>query len=143
MSQINFLRRGLDIVVGTPGRIIDLINRGALVLSEVQFIVLDEADQMLNVGFDEDVEVIMERLPKKCQSMLFSATMPVWVQRLSRKYLNDPIVIDLVGESSQKLADGISLYSIAASTYGKCSIINPLITEYAKGGKCIVFTQTK
>jgi len=143
MSQINVLRRGLDIVVGTPGRIIDLINRGALVLSEVQFIVLDEADQMLNVGFDEDVEVIMERLPKKRQSMLFSATMPVWVQRLSRKYLNDPMVIDLVGESSQKLADGISLYSIAASTYGKRSIINPLITEYAKGGKCIVFTQTK
>lgn len=143
MSQINVLRRGLDVVVGTPGRIIDLINRGALVLSEVQFIVLDEADQMLNVGFDEDVEVIMERLPKKRQSMLFSATMPVWVQRLSRKYLKDPVVIDLVGESSQKLAEGISLFSIATSTYGKRSILNPLITEYAKGGKCIVFTQTK
>lgn len=143
MSQINVLRRGLDIVVGTPGRIIDLINRGALILSEVQFIVLDEADQMLNVGFDEDVEVIMERLPKKRQSMLFSATMPVWVQRLSRKYLNDPVIIDLVGESSQKLAEGITLYSITASTFGKRSILNPLITEHAKGGKCIVFTQTK
>lgn len=143
MSQINVLRRGLDIVVGTPGRIIDLINRGALVLSEVQFIVLDEADQMLNVGFDEDVEVIMERLPKKRQSMLFSATMPVWVQRLSRKYLNEPLVIDLVGESSQKLAEGITLYSITASTLGKRSILNPLITEHAKGGKCIIFTQTK
>jgi superfamily II DNA/RNA helicase len=71
MNQINVLRKGLDIVVITPGRIIDLINRGALVLSEVQFIVLDEADQILNVSFDEDVEVIMERLPKKCQSMLF------------------------------------------------------------------------
>jgi superfamily II DNA/RNA helicase len=103
MSQINVLGKGLDIVVGTPGRIIDLSNRGALVLSEVQFIVLDEADQILNVSFDEDVEVIMERLPKKRQSMLFL------LQRLSRKYLNDPIVIDLVGESSQKLADRISL----------------------------------
>ena len=71
MSQINVLRRGLDIFVGTPGHIIDLINRGALVRSEVQFIVLDEADQMLNVSLDEDIEVIMERLPKKCQSMLF------------------------------------------------------------------------
>ena len=60
-------------------------------------------------GVDEDVEVIMERLPKKHQSMLFSATMPVWVQRLSRKYFNDPIVTDLVGESSQKLVDGILL----------------------------------
>jgi ATP-dependent RNA helicase DeaD len=59
MSQINVLGKGLDIVVGTPGRIIDLSNRGALVLSEVQFIVLDEADQILNVSSDEDVEVIM------------------------------------------------------------------------------------
>uniref|UniRef100_A0A0D6QX03 RNA helicase n=1 Tax=Araucaria cunninghamii TaxID=56994 RepID=A0A0D6QX03_ARACU len=142
-SQINVLRRGLDVVVGTPGRVIDLINRGSLILSDVQFIVLDEADQMLAVGFDEDVETIMERLPKNRQSMLFSATLPAWVQTLSRKYLTKPMLIDLVGDSTQKLADGITLYSIAASTYGKRSILSPLITEHAKGGKCIVFTQTK
>ncbi|KAH9303809.1 hypothetical protein KI387_008213, partial [Taxus chinensis] len=109
-NQIEAIRRGIDVIVGTPGRIIDLINRGELILSDVQFIVLDEADQMLAVGFDEDVEVIMERLPKKRQSMLFSATLPQWIHKLSRKYLTDPLLVDL---------------------------------EHAKGGKCIVFTQTK
>ncbi|XP_057873237.2 DEAD-box ATP-dependent RNA helicase 9, mitochondrial isoform X1 [Cryptomeria japonica] len=142
-SQIDIIRRGLDVVVGTPGRVIDLMNRGSLILSDVQFIVLDEADQMLAVGFDQDVEVIMQRLPKKRQSMLFSATLPSWIHNLSRKYLSDPLLVDLVGDSPQKLAEGITLYSIGASTYGKRSILSPLISEHAKGGKCIVFTQTK
>lgn len=83
-------------VVGTPGRIIDLINGGSLKLGEVQFLVLDEADQMLAVGFEEDVEVILEKLPAKRQSMLFSATMPSWVKKLARKYLDNPLTIDLV-----------------------------------------------
>eukprot|EP01018_Ginkgo_biloba_P031426 Gb_10087 [translate_table: standard] len=197
MSQIRVLNNGVDVVVGTPGRIIDLLQRGALNLGDVRFVVLDESDQMLAVGFDEDVEKIMENLPKQRQSMLFSATMPSWVQKLARKYLTDPMVVDLVGNSSQKLADGITLYSITASSYGKRSILSTLITvytassvdilvcfhwmwsflhapcflllwgssfydrsqilscltielpglwsvpEHAKGGKCIVFTQTK
>ncbi|XP_042483521.1 DEAD-box ATP-dependent RNA helicase 53, mitochondrial-like isoform X2 [Macadamia integrifolia] len=141
--QMNTLDYGVDVIVGTPGRIIDLLKRGSLVLSEVQFVVLDEADQMLAVGFDEDVEVILERLPQKRQSMMFSATMPNWIRKLTQKYLNDPLTIDLVGDSDQKLAEGITLYSIASDMYGKASIIGPLITEHAKGGKCIVFTQTK
>jgi superfamily II DNA/RNA helicase len=58
--------------------------------------VLDEADQMLNVGFAEDVEVIMERLPQKRQTLMFSATMPKWIQKITRQYLQDPVVIDLV-----------------------------------------------
>ncbi|XP_042486924.1 DEAD-box ATP-dependent RNA helicase 53, mitochondrial-like [Macadamia integrifolia] len=141
--QMRTLNYGVDVVVGTPGRIIDLLKRGALVLSEVQFVVLDEADQMLAVGFDEDVEIILEKLPQKRQSMMFSATMPSWIRKLTQKYLNDPLTIDLVGDSDQKLAEGITLYSIASDMYGKASIIGPLITEHAKGGKCIVFTQTK
>ncbi|KAI8011597.1 hypothetical protein LOK49_LG06G00113 [Camellia lanceoleosa] len=137
------LDHGVDVVVGTPGRIIDLIKRGALNLSEIQFLVLDEADQMLNVGFMDDVETILEHLPKKRQSMLFSATMPNWIRQLTQKYLKDPLTIDLVGDSVQKLADGISLYAISSEIFEKPSIIGPLITEHAKGGKCIVFTQTK
>ncbi|KAK9285858.1 hypothetical protein L1049_025059 [Liquidambar formosana] len=140
MSQLDY---GVDVVVGTPGRIIDLIKRGALNLSEVQFVVLDEADQMLAVGFEEDVEMILDKLPQKRQSMMFSATMPTWIRKLTQKYLKDPLTIDLVGDSDQKLADGISLYSIASDMYGRASIIGPLITEHAKGGKCIVFTATK
>lgn len=141
--QMRALDYGVDAVVGTPGRVIDLIKRNALNLSEVQFVVLDEADQMLSVGFAEDVEVILERLPQNRQGMMFSATMPPWIRSLTNKYLKNPLTVDLVGDSDQKLADGISLYSIATSMYEKPSIIGQLITEYAKGGKCIVFTQTK
>ncbi|KAF8007602.1 hypothetical protein BT93_K1567 [Corymbia citriodora subsp. variegata] len=140
MKQLDY---GVDVVVGTPGRVIDLLKRGSLNLSEVQFVVLDEADQMLAVGFEEDVETILQRLPPNRQSMMFSATMPNWIRSLTKKYLKDPLTIDLVGDSDQKLAEGISLYSIASDMYGKASIIGPLITEHAKGGKCIVFTQTK
>lgn len=96
MNQVRSLRFGMDVVVGTPGRIIDLVQRGALDLSEVKFVVLDEADQMLAIGFQEDVECILSYLPARKQCMLFSATMPSWVNVLSRKYLKDPLVIDLV-----------------------------------------------
>lgn len=142
-SQMRTLDYGVDVVVGTPGRIIDLLNRGALNLSEVQFVVLDEADQMLNVGFAEAVEKILKVLPQKRQGMMFSATMPSWIRNLTQKYLNNPLTIDLVGDSDQKLADGITLYSIASNMSGKQLILGPLITEHAKGGKCIIFTQTK
>ncbi|CAA6657933.1 unnamed protein product [Spirodela intermedia] len=142
-QQMRALNYGVDVVVGTPGRVIDLLGRGALNLREVQFVVLDEADQMLNVGFKEDVEKIMESLPENRQTMLFSATMPTWIRNITRTYLKNPVTIDLVGDSDQKLAEGITLYSITSDNYGKASIVGPLITEHAKGGKCIVFTQTK
>ncbi|XP_047069940.1 DEAD-box ATP-dependent RNA helicase 53-like [Lolium rigidum] len=142
-QQMRTLNYGVDIVVGTPGRVIDLLTRGVLNLSEIQFVVLDEADQMLAVGFDEAVEVIMEKLPQNRQSMLFSATMPSWIRKLTSQYLKDPVIIDLVGDSEQKLPEGISLYSIVSENYGKSSILGPLIKEHANGGKCIVFTQTK
>nr|KYP60600.1 DEAD-box ATP-dependent RNA helicase 53 [Cajanus cajan] len=140
MRQLNY---GVDIAVGTPGRIIDLLNRGALNLNSVQFVVLDEADQMLQVGFQEDVEKILERLSPNRQTLMFSATMPSWIMSITRNYLNNPLTIDLVGDSDQKLADGISLYSIVSDLYTKAGILAPLITEHANGGKCIVFTQTK
>ncbi|WOL19597.1 DEAD-box ATP-dependent RNA helicase 9-like [Canna indica] len=142
-QQIRALNYGVDVVVGTPGRIIDLLNRGTLNLSEIQFVVLDEADQMLNVGFADDVERILDKMPPKHQTMMFSATMPTWIRKLTQRYLNDPVNIDLVGDSDQKLAEGITLYSIISDNHSKPSILGPLIKEHAKGGKCIVFTQTK
>lgn len=96
VTQQNALTRGVDVVVGTPGRIIDLINGNSLNLGEVEYLVLDEADQMLAVGFEEDVEVILQKLPTQRQNMLFSATMPTWVKKLARKYLENPLTIDLV-----------------------------------------------
>ncbi|KAJ9560707.1 hypothetical protein OSB04_005867 [Centaurea solstitialis] len=141
--QMSTLDRGVDVIVGTPGRVIDLLKRGALNLSEVKFAVLDEADQMLNVGFADDVETILEYLPRERQTMMFSATMPSWIVKLTHKYLKTPLTIDLVGDSDQKLADGITLFSISSEMRDRPSIIGPLITEHANGGKCIVFTQTK
>jgi ATP-dependent RNA helicase DDX21 len=95
-QQMRQLDYGVDIAVGTPGRIIDLLNRGALNLKEVQFVILDEADQMLQVGFQEDVEKILERLPTERQTLMFSATMPTWIKQLTRNYLKNPLTIDLV-----------------------------------------------
>ncbi|KAG9450909.1 hypothetical protein H6P81_010874 [Aristolochia fimbriata] len=142
-NQSRMLGFGIDIAVGTPGRIIDLVERGVLDLSEVKFAVLDEADQMLAIGFQEDVECILSYLPAKKQCMLFSATMPAWVNELSRKYLRDPLVIDLVGETDQKLADGISLFSVSSAASGKQNSLMTLISKYGQGGKSIVFTKTK
>ncbi|XP_027344709.1 DEAD-box ATP-dependent RNA helicase 53, mitochondrial-like [Abrus precatorius] len=142
-QQLRALDYGVDIAVGTPGRIIDLLNRGSLNLKDVQFVVLDEADQMLQVGFQEAVEKILERLSPNRQTLMFSATMPPWIKNITRNYLNNPLTIDLVGDSDQKLADGILLYSIASDAFAKAGILAPLITEHANGGKCIVFTQTK
>ncbi|CAN1219256.1 DEAD-box ATP-dependent RNA helicase 3, chloroplastic [Linum perenne] len=143
VSQQSALTRGVDVVVGTPGRIIDLVKGNSLKLGEVQYLVLDEADQMLSFGFEEDVEIILENLPPKRQSMLFSATMPTWVRKLARKYLEDPLHIDLVGEQEEKLAEGIKLYAVTATATSKRSMLSDLVTVYAKGGKTIVFTQTK
>uniref|UniRef100_A0A0A9DJ00 Uncharacterized protein n=1 Tax=Arundo donax TaxID=35708 RepID=A0A0A9DJ00_ARUDO len=142
-QQMRKLNYGVDVVIGTPGRVIDLLNRGALNLSEIQFVVLDEADQMLSVGFDQDVETILQRVPKKRQTLMFSATMPTWIRKLTQKYLNNPVTVDLVGEDDQKLAEGISMYSISSENREKPAVLGQLIQEHAKGGKCIVFTQTK
>ncbi|KAJ0079928.1 hypothetical protein Patl1_24680 [Pistacia atlantica] len=141
--QQNALARGVDVVVGTPGRIIDLIESNALKLGKIEFLVIDEADQMLAVGFEEDVEVILENIPPKRQSMLFSATMPAWVKKLSRKYLDNPLNIDLVGDGDEKLAEGIKLYAISTTATSKRTILSDLVTGSAKGGKTIVFTRTK
>ncbi|GAA0162549.1 RNA helicase [Lithospermum erythrorhizon] len=141
--QMSALDRGVDVVVGTPGRVIDLIKRGALNLSEIQFVVLDEADQMLNVGFADDVETILENIRQEHQTMMFSATMPKWILKITNKFLKNPVHIDLVGDDDQKLAEGISLFSVASDARQKPGILGQLIADHGKGGKVIVFTQTK
>ncbi|MCU1636388.1 MAG: cold-shock protein [Cryobacterium sp.] len=88
--QLSALRRGVHIVVGTPGRIMDHLEKGTLDLSELKYLVLDEADEMLKMGFAEDVETILADTPKDKQVALFSATMPAQIRRISQKYLHDP-----------------------------------------------------
>ena len=88
--QINQLKRGVDVVVGTPGRLLDLIGKGILHLQSLRTVVLDEADEMLNMGFIEDVEAILAETPEERQTALFSATMPIEIRRLAEKYMRDP-----------------------------------------------------
>jgi ATP-dependent RNA helicase DeaD len=88
--QINRLNRGVDVVVGTPGRLIDLLNRNALNLSQVLTVVLDEADEMLSMGFVEDIETILAETPQDRQTALFSATLPAPMRRLASHYMHDP-----------------------------------------------------
>src|ERR1700722_8010479 len=91
--QIRDLRRGVQIVVATPGRLIDLIERKAINLEQIKFVVLDEADEMLNMGFQDDIEFILQNTPKRDATWLFSATMPPEIKRVSRKYMKEPMEI--------------------------------------------------
>ncbi len=94
-NQIRDLRRGVDIVVGTPGRVLDLIERRALDLSAISHFVLDEADEMLRMGFIEDIELIFDKTPKSRRVLLFSATMPERIRKLSEKYMKKQIVVEV------------------------------------------------
>ncbi len=91
--QLGALKRGVDIVVATPGRAIDLINRGALTLDAIEVVVLDEADEMLDMGFVEDIETILESTPDTRQTVLFSATIPHRIEVLARTYLREPVTV--------------------------------------------------
>ena len=98
--QIAALREGAQVVVGTPGRVIDLIEKGALVLDHVRYFVLDEADEMLRMGFAEDVETIASSAPDDRLTALFSATMPAAIEKVARVHLKDPVKVAVSTESS-------------------------------------------
>ena len=98
--QLSGLRRGAQVVVGTPGRVIDHLEKGSLDLSELRYMVLDEADEMLRMGFAEEVDRILASTPREKQTALFSATMPNAIRRISKKYLNDPVEVTVAAKSS-------------------------------------------
>lgn len=89
-DQLRQIKRGVQIVVATPGRMLDIINRKAIDFSQVRYVVLDEADEMLNMGFQEDIDVILSTTPADKKTWLFSATMPAEVRRIAKKYMTDP-----------------------------------------------------
>lgn len=99
-KQIDGLRRNPQIVVGTPGRTLDLINRRALKINDVKWVVLDEADEMLNMGFREDIDLILESTPAEKQTLLFSATMPSAVRRIASQYMHQPDEVS-IGKTNQ------------------------------------------
>ncbi len=98
--QLQGLRRGAQVVVGTPGRVIDHLERGTLDLTQLRYLVLDEADEMLKMGFQEDVERILRDTPREKQVALFSATMPSVIRKISKQYLNDPVEITVKSKTS-------------------------------------------
>ena len=99
--QRDELRRGVHVVVGTPGRVLDLINQGALWLDRVRFLVLDEADEMLDRGFAPDVEKIIARTTPDRQTALFSATVPAWVKQTAHKHLHDAATVTITTEPGE------------------------------------------
>jgi len=141
-DQINTLNAGVDVVVGTPGRLLDLVQRRNLNLSEIQVLVLDEADEMLDLGFLPDVERILSKTPKSRQTMLFSATMPAPILTLARATLNRPVNIRAEGENAQATVPDIDQFVYQAHDLDKPEVVARIIQ--AEGtGKVMVFCRTK
>ncbi len=139
--QMDRLDRGADIVVGTPGRVIDLMDRGALNFDAVKFLVLDEADIMLDMGFIDDVEYILARTPDTKQSMLCSATMPSRILEISKRHMHDAHYVS-VGEEEDITVKTIKhMYSIAHGVM-KFHMLLAYIEAY-KPAKAIIFLQTQ
>lgn len=138
--QLSALARGVHVVVGTPGRIMDHLDRGTLDLSELRYLVLDEADEMLNMGFAEDVEKILADTPADKQVALFSATMPRQIRSLSQKYLNEPLEVSVKGETSTA-ANVTHRYLVVSYPQKVDALTRILEVENFEG--MIVFVRTK
>jgi ATP-dependent RNA helicase DeaD len=138
--QLSALRRGVHVVVGTPGRIMDHLEKGTLDLTELRFLVLDEADEMLNMGFADDVETILADTPDTKQVALFSATMPAPIRRLSKKYLTDPVEIT-VKDKTTTSANTTQRYLMVSYPQKVDALTRILEVENFEG--MIVFVRTK
>ncbi|WP_076493153.1 DEAD/DEAH box helicase [Microbacterium sp. RURRCA19A] len=139
-QQLSALRRGVDIVVGTPGRIMDHLDKGTLDLSELKYLVLDEADEMLKMGFAEDVETILADTPSTKQVALFSATMPAQIRRISAQYLNDPEEITV--KTKTATSTNITQRYLIVSYQQKIDALTRIL-EVENFEGMIVFTRTK
>ncbi len=139
-TQINALKRGVDVVVGTPGRVMDHMRQGTLNKDGLKCLVLDEADEMLRMGFIDDVEWVLDQLPKERQMVLFSATMPSEIRRLSKRYLNNPAEITI--KAHQKEACLIKQQYIAIHNSHKIDALKRILEVMSSEG-VIVFARTK
>jgi len=136
--QARDLQAGVDVVVATPGRALDYMRQGILDLSAIRIVVLDEADEMLSMGFEEDVETMLAATPAGRQTLLFSATLPRWAIHLSEQYLTDPYRVNVVA-SEEVTYDEIA---IEAPGRNRLSLLGDILHVYG-GGRAIVFTHTK
>lgn len=138
--QIEEIKNGVDIVVATPGRLLDLVSQGHLRLNRIEMLVLDEADRMLDMGFIEDIEKIIDILPKKKQTMFFSATMPSIVLSLSRKILKNPKRVEVTPNSST--VGQVLQKVILCKREDKFQLLRKILREEEKE-LVVVFTKTK
>jgi ATP-dependent RNA helicase DeaD len=139
-GQIAKLEKGADVIIGTPGRVIDLIGRGALDLRAIKIVVLDEADRMLDIGFRPDIEKILRRCPKERQTLLLSATVAPPVERLARTYMHNPEVMDF--SPTTKAVDTIEQFYFTVDHEQKFDLLVRLIKR-DKPEQAIVFCRTK
>ncbi len=139
-GQITKLQRGADVIIGTPGRVIDLIGRGALDLRAIQIVVLDEADRMLDIGFRPDIEKILRRCPKDRQTLLLSATVAPPVERLARTYMRDPEVMNFSPKNMS--VDTIEQFYFTVDHEQKFELLVELLKR-DKPEQAIVFCRTK
>lgn len=138
--QMEALRRGAQIVIGTPGRILDHLQRGSIRLDRIKYLVLDEADEMLDRGFAPDIERILAVTAPQRQTALFSATTPDWVHRVSAKYLREPIVIQSAPEDSDEPDIDHVVYEVWRED--KFTVLRRLLDEPTTGAT-LVFGRTK
>jgi ATP-dependent RNA helicase DeaD len=139
-KQISYLRKGVQIVVGTPGRVIDHIERGTLKLNDLKMIVLDEADEMLNMGFIDDIKMILERVPETRQTIFFSATMPDPILALTRQFQNNPKLVKVT--KKEVTNDMIEQLCFEVRNEHKFELMSRLITMHEiKLG--LIFCNTK
>uniref|UniRef100_A0A671Q396 RNA helicase n=1 Tax=Sinocyclocheilus anshuiensis TaxID=1608454 RepID=A0A671Q396_9TELE len=144
------IRNGIDVLVGTPGRIRDHLQNNKLDLSQIKHVVLDEVDQMLDMGFAEQVEEILsvsykKDAEEKPQTLLFSATCPAWVYEVAKKYMRSQYIhVDLIGKKTQKAATTVEHLAIACHWSQRASVIGDVVQVYSGShGRTIVFCETK
>ena len=138
-NQISSLKRKTDVVVGTPGRIMDHIRQGTFKIKNINCLVLDEADEMLKMGFLEDIEWIIDKLPEKKQMVLFSATMPNEIRNIAKKYLNEPV--EILIKSVKKETQLISQRFISVQRHHKLDALKRILEINNEG--VIIFVRTK
>src|SRR5215212_136044 len=140
--QIDALRAGADVVVGTPGRLLDLAQQGHLQLGGISVLVLDEADEMLDLGFLPDIERILRQIPETRQSMLFSATMPDPIITLARSFMNQPTHIRAESPQSSAVHTTTDQFAYRAHALDKVELVSRILQVRGRGAT-MVFTRTK
>ena len=139
-KQIKGLKAGAHIVVGTPGRLVDLIKRKAIKLDQLETLILDEADEMLNMGFLEDIHFIIEKTPEARQTLLFSATMPNDIKKIGVKFMKNPEHIKIAAK--EMTADRIDQYFVKTKEFEKFDVLTRLL-DVERPELAIVFGRTK